>query len=346
MHGAIPACMRWWVTLTVVALTTVAAWGGPLSDTEQARQAMHVAEQQVASLNAKHDQLDGQLQHEKNVIDRLKLEKASWRRDRELRAKLADGKDMADQLDALDKQVAAAQARLATTRTQLVQAIDSELAAGATRERAVELGKLRAQLVAQPHAAKKIVIPDAEIDPLADPEDLEAQAAALRASEQELNQQVAGLDTQAKDFANQADLRKQHERAIDVFRRDDDQPLRTQAVAHTDNPASISGGGAGSGSGSTVPSGQDTANNDHGSTVTNSATAGSTGFENEATIVLGNVVDQATIDGLSRASRSGDPAQRADAAKRARDAVRARLELLQRKRAAIETRAKQLRGGK
>jgi chromosome segregation ATPase len=118
--------MRWWATLTVVALTVVAAWGEPLSDTEQARQAMRASEQQVASLNAKHGQLDGQLQHENNLIDRLKVEKASWRRDRELRAKLADANDMADQLGALDKQVAAAQAKLATTRTQLVQVIDVE----------------------------------------------------------------------------------------------------------------------------------------------------------------------------------------------------------------------------
>jgi hypothetical protein len=78
-------------------------------------------------------------------------------------------------------------------------------------------------------------------------------------------------------------------------------------------------------------------------TINGSSTAG---FETEATIVLGDVVDPATIDGLARASRSGDPAKRAEAALHARDAVRTRLELLQKKRAAIEARARQLRGGK
>jgi cell division protein FtsB len=56
------------------------------------------------------------------------------------------------------------------------------------------------------------------------------------------------------------------------------------------------------------------------------------------------VIDRSTIDGLVRASRSGDPKQRAEAAKQARDAVAKRLEQLKKKRAMIEARAKQLRG--
>jgi len=46
---------------------------------------------------------------------------------------------------------------------------------------------------------------------------------------------------------------------------------------------------------------------------------------------------------MLRAQRSGDPKQRAEAAARARDAVAKRLELLKKKRAMIEARAKQLR---
>jgi hypothetical protein len=55
------------------------------------------------------------------------------------------------------------------------------------------------------------------------------------------------------------------------------------------------------------------------------------------------VIDRSTIDGMLRAQRSGDPKQRAAAAAQARDAVAKRLELLKKKRAMIEARAKQLR---
>ena len=71
----------------------------------------------------------------------------------------------------------------------------------------------------------------------------------------------------------------------------------------------------------------------------------STSFESSA-VALGEVIDRSTIDGMLRASRSGDPKQRAEAAAPARDAVAKRLELLKKKRAMIEARAKKLRGAK
>ena len=55
------------------------------------------------------------------------------------------------------------------------------------------------------------------------------------------------------------------------------------------------------------------------------------------------MIDRTTIDGLTRAQRSGDPAKRAEAARSARDAVALRLDQLKKKRAQIEARAKQLR---
>src|SRR5439155_3488523 len=160
--------------------------------------------------------------------------------------------------------------------------------------------KLRAQLGAATRAPKKIVIPDAEIDPLADPEDLDKQAADLKEAEQELSRQVQGLDVQAKDLAEVADLRKHHDRAIDMSRRDDDQPSRTAQHSGGEdkgisNPGTQSTGGAGAGSGSgagTGGGGTDTTfGADHGTS--------STAFEAEATIVLGDVLDHATIDGLA-----------------------------------------------
>jgi hypothetical protein len=69
----------------------------------------------------------------------------------------------------------------------------------------------------------------------------------------------------------------------------------------------------------------------------------SAGYESEALVVLVNVVDATTIDALTRAQRSGDPAQRAETARKTRDAVKARMDSLAKKRAQIEARAKSLR---
>jgi hypothetical protein len=336
--------MRWWLALAIMTFTVVAAWAQPAAGTEQARQAERAADHGVAALKGTRDELVAQFQREKDAIDRLKHERPSWRRDRRLNAELANSKDTADRLAALDQELLAAQTALAIARGKLALAIDAELAAAPAPARAVELTKLRTQLAAVMRAVKKIVIPDAEIDPLADPEDLDAQAAALRASEQELGKQVAGLDNQAKELARSADLRKQHERTIELARRDDDQPLRSQAISHETAASGTLAIGSGSGAASGPPTDSQNSSGERGSAPI--AASGPPGFENEATVVLGDVVDQATIDGLARASRSGDPAQRAQAAARTRDAVRARLELLQKKRAAIEARARQLRGAK
>ncbi|MGE5187367.1 MAG: hypothetical protein ACM31C_35215 [Acidobacteriota bacterium] len=297
---------RWWLAV-VLALAPAIASAEP------------TAQQRVAALAVQRAQLVQRFQQETDAIDHLKKEKASWRRDRELRSALAESADTANQLAAVDKQLSQLRAQLGPVKTP-----------------------------------KKIVIPDAEIDPLADPEDLDKQAADLKQAEQELARQVQGLDVQAKELAEVADLRKHHERANDLARRDDDQPFRTAqtggetkglqngggaASPGTNTGGAGAGSGSGAGGGSTGGGGTgtgDTFGTDHGS-------PGSTQFEAEATIVLGDVLDHATIDGLARASRSGDPAQRADAAKRARDAVKARLELLAKKRAAIEARSKALK---
>jgi hypothetical protein len=274
-------------------------------------------------LVAQRTQLVQKFQSETDQVDRLKKEKASWRRDRELRQAMADSADTANQLAAIDKQIA----KLRPVKTP-----------------------------------KKIVIPDGSLDPLADPEDLDKQAADLRAAEAELAGQAKGLDVQAKDLADVADLRKHHERAIDMSRRDDDQPLRTAQHStgasdstQTANPTNGAGspppgtgGGAGAPGGGGAGSGSG-GGGDHSGTAGTDSFAGTdrspsaSSFESEASVVLGDVLDHATIDGLAKASRSGDPAQRADAAKKAASAVRARAAALAKQRAAIEARAKQLR---
>nr|MBA3821352.1 hypothetical protein [Deltaproteobacteria bacterium] len=191
--------------------------------------------------------------------------------------------------------------------------------------RAQQLARLKAQLVPPTQRlVHRIKIPNLELDPGADPEDLDLQAAQLRALEAELQRQIGGLEKQSKDLERVAELRTSHDRASVLDRRDDGQPSR--------NPQQASGGREAV---------------DGAASPENGDTGGSSepppSFESEATVVLADVVDPTTIDTLTRAQRSGDPAQRAKAAARTRDAVKAKLDLLRQKRAQIEQRAKQLR---
>ncbi|HEY4243878.1 MAG TPA: hypothetical protein VGM88_28890 [Kofleriaceae bacterium] len=300
--------------------------------TDRATTAETAGEREVADLTAKHDALARRYQDELAAVDNLKKQRASWRRDRELRASLSTAADTANQLTAAAGTLAAAQGRLVATRRALIAAIDAELPA-ASPDRAKILAARKQQLAALVgRGAHRIVLPDTKIDPLADPEELDQQAAALRASEDELSREVAGLDSQAAELDRIADLRKHHDRASDLANRDDDAPVH--AATHGTDHQSFNGDSAAVGGG--VPSGGP------GTTTTLAGGADRT-FEAEATVALADVVDASTIDSLSRASRSGDPAQRAAAAHRAHDAVALRLEQLRKKRAEVEARAKTLR---
>jgi hypothetical protein len=307
--------------------------GSGANATDTARTAVTADEQKLAQVSKQRTSIAQHYQEQLGAIDGLKKEKASWRRDRELRQSMADANDTSTQLAKLDRELASANGTLAKARHELVVAIDHELAAGASGTRATQLGKLRAQLdVKAP--AKKIVLPDAEIDPLADPEELDQQVQVIAETEKQLANQVAGLDAQAAELAHVADLRKHNERAKDLMLSEDDQPHRNAQQSSSKGVAdglSTPTSGAGAGGGGGTSGGGDTFGTDHGS------------FETEATFVLGEVIDRSTIDNLSRAQRSGDPAKRADAARAARDAVSSRLDQLKKKRQQIEQRAKQLR---
>ena len=313
--------------------------------TDQARTAATRAEQRVDQLSVQRGQLAQRYQDELSTIDRLKQQKPSWRRDRELRTSLSDSADTAKQLQQVTRELAAAQTSLGSARASVVAAIDKEIAAGLAGSRAQTLAKLRVQLAPQVGPApKKIVIPDAEIDPLADPEELDEQAHAIRVSEDQLSRQVVGLDVQVKDLKEVDDLRRQHQRATDLALRDDDQPHRN---AQSSTSRSSAGDGAtltnpvggGSGAGTPPPG----AGGDTEHLPSTPTSGGASAFETQLTVTLGDVIDHSTIEGLMRASRSGDPAQRAIAAQQVRDAVAARLDQLKKKRAAIELRAKSLR---
>ncbi len=325
--------MRPWVLALVLSAASVApvgrAWAQPaglVESTTRAYNSSSAAERRVADLAAQRNTLAQRYEDELRSIDRLKNQRASWRRDRELRDQLSEANESAKKLASVTSDLAAAQTQLASARRVLISAIDAELAANPAATRKAQLDTARAQIMPTRRAAHRIVLPDLQIDPLADPEELDQQAAALRASEAELARQIGGLDTQAKELDRVAMLRKQHDRTNEMDRREDNTSRRN-------TPAS--GGRGGSPEAVADSGGPDGRPGEAG--------APPPSFEAEASVVLAEVVDTSTLDSLDRAQRSGDPKQRAEAAKRARDAVAAKLDLLRIKRAQIEQRAKQLR---
>ncbi|HSS00040.1 MAG TPA: hypothetical protein VLM79_23450 [Kofleriaceae bacterium] len=283
------------------------------------------AEQQVAHLAARRAELKQRYEDEVAEIDRLKKQRASWRRDRDLRDSLSASLETSKQLDAATREVDVAQRTLVNARRAFLTAIDAELKAGAPAPRAQRLGRAKVLLASQlrdvPH---RILIPDLRIDPLADPEELLQHANELRASELELGRQIDELATQAIDLEHTAQLRKQHERQGDLVNRYDDQPHRNSSRAES----STDGPGVG---GVSDPS-----------SLPNAPTNVPSSFESYVPTVLADVIDASTINNFTAAQLSGDPAQRAAAARKAHDAVAQRLEQVRRKRLEIEARAKRL----
>jgi hypothetical protein len=340
MWGAITVAVLRSLTLICLLLVTTPVWAELAQQTAQAQTTVSTDETKVTQLSAQRTKTAQRYQDQLGAVDRLKKQKASWRRDRELRDSLADSADTANQLATLNTQLATAIRTLAQARQDLVAAIDREKPT-ATGARATQLDQLRAQVTAiLGPPPKKIVLPDAEVDPLADPEELDQQAQVIAETEKQLANQVAGLDSQAAELAHVADLRKHNDRAKEMMLNDDDQPHRN--VQHSSGkeggPADTLTPTNGAGTGGTDTGGTGT----QGAGGTFNGASGST-FESEATFVLGEVIDHSTIDSLTRAQRSGDPAKRAEAARLARDAVSQRLDQLKKKRAQIEARAKQLR---
>jgi len=296
--------------------------------TDAALDKVEASEDKRAKLAKAKTKLHERYSKELAEVDKLKNTRASWRRDRQLRDKLAVSLETANELTAAATKIANLDKTLRKQRKALIKAIDAELAGGATgkREKSLRTARLDATTKVGGKKAKKIVLPDDEIDPLADPEDLEAQAKALRASEKELEKQVASLEKQAKRFRKQAELRKQHDRADELASRDDGQPRRTS-------------GSSGRSGDEAAPTGAD----DLGSDDDVGETPDPGAFEGDPAVVLSDVVDGDTVDALKQAERSSDPETKAKAAERARKAVAARLARLEKRRKEIEARARELR---
>jgi hypothetical protein len=331
--------MRRWLivlVLSVASATASAQSVPPATVTVKAQEVATTAERRVATLLAQRGVLTARYESELRAIDRLKQQKKTWNRDRDLKDKLSAANETAKSLTKADRELAAAQAQLVGSRRTLVTAIDTELATNPLPARADQLKKLRLGLVPQvKRSVHRIAIPNLEVDPGADPEDLDAQSAELRQIEAELQRQINSLDKQSKDLAQVAELRQSHDRANALDRREDGTPTR--------NPTRTQGGGRGD---EALSDPAPTAGTDNGGGDKGESTAPPTEAPtalDEASTVLADVVDPSTIDVLNSAQRSGDPGKRSKAAAKTRDAVKARLAQLRQKRALIEQRAKQLR---
>ena len=330
--------MRWLIVLVLTMASAVAGAQSvpPANITAKAQEVASAAERRVAQLAAQRQQLAARYEGELSAIDRLKQKKKTWNSERELKSKLSAANETATQLRDVDRTLTAARSQLAGSRRVLVAAIDAELAAKPVAARAQALQKLRAQLVPavkQP-SVHRIAIPNLEVDPNADPEDLDAQAAELRQIEAELMRQVNSLDKQSKDLERVAELRRSHDRTIALDRRDDNTPTRNTPPGGNNGAR-----GLGEAAGDSAPA----PTQDEGTNTGVPPPSSDMGYESEATVVLQDVVDPSTIDTITSAQRSGDPSKRSKAAAKTRDAVKAKLDQLRAKRALIEQRAKQLR---
>lgn len=289
--------------------------------TNSAEIATLAAEQHLAHLAQLRGGLQRRYEAETAEIDRLKRQRASWRRDRELRDSLSSSLETSNQLEAVTRELDKAHRELSHTRRTYLAAVELELGGEPTGRRASHLDRIRAVLEAQVKAApRRIVIPDLEIDLLADPEELVLRATELRAIEDELGRQLAALASRVADLDHAAQLRRQHSRAADLVNRDDDQSHRT---------ARSRGGATAEGAD------QPLIDPTHLPTSPLSPTT----FDNAVPTVLADVIDASTISSFTAAQRSGDPAKRAQAARRAHDAVAKRLDQVRKKRAEIEARA-------
>jgi hypothetical protein len=278
--------------------------------------------------------LEGQLAEQ----DRLQRQRASWRRDRQLKDKRAEAHATAGRIAAIDQRVRELGARLVVAQRALLAAAEAELRGTPAAERRRRLDGWAANMRRALQPAKKIILPDHRIDPLADPEDLEFQARRIAASEKELEREVEALTRRAERFERMDALRQKRNRASELGSLDDNRPRRSTGRIGTQGERDDNAG-LGGFDGDSAPEPGD------GAAPPNEDPSGGLS-ESDPVVVLADVVDAGTIDALRRAESSGDPAARARAAVRAKSQVSAQLERLRKTREAIARRVRQLRGGK
>lgn len=320
--------------------------------TDRAAARVAATERRRRALRADKDRLRGVYNRQLQEIDRLKAQRRSWRRDRQLAEQKAESQRTALALGKIDRELRALSARLGSERKALAAAIDREIGAGATGARLTRLVSLRAAVRrALRPPVRKILIPDAELDELADPEELIEQIAMLEHAETELAREEAALAQRAARYQRMADLRAKRQRADDLGELDDDGVRRTTtrvaAASSGDRGTSAdseSQDGAGAPTGPGEPPGGGADDGDSGGFGGGEPSdPGPGGSLSDVSIVLSDVVDASTRDALRRADRSSDPAAKARAARRAKVQVEARLERLRKSRLRIETYLRRLR---
>lgn len=275
-------------------------------------------------------------------LDRLKQSKASWRRDRQIRAKKAESQATAARLSRVDAELRALDAQLKVQRESLLAALTRELAdPGVSAVRRAALDKMRGQMVAalRPRA-RKIILPDDTLDELADPDELAEQIALIQQAEKELAEERQVLRQREERYTRWAMLREQRERAGQMSDLDDDQVRRS--TGRSGKASRDSGGGGASAEDSGAPSAGGDTPPENDSEAPSSPTGPDTSFETSS-VVLADVVDSSTIDALRRAGRSPNPRARAEAAARARKQVDARLDRLANSRRLIQSHLNKLR---
>jgi hypothetical protein len=106
------------------ASRAAAAVGSPLErTTENAREAVRASELRVAAIEAHKERVRADYQAQLADIDRLKRQPASWRRDRQVRAKMAESLKTARELRSHERTLQTASRRLEARRAALLQAL-------------------------------------------------------------------------------------------------------------------------------------------------------------------------------------------------------------------------------
>lgn len=346
------------IVLALLMVGALPAVADPRKDTDTAMSELRIAEASLHTATSNRTVLGARYEAELRTIDRLKKQRGSWRRDRQLREALAGSLETAKQLEAATAEQKRAVARQEKAKQRTLTAVAAELAQPSSDSaRTARLARERSRLTPAPPAPRKIVIPDLQIDPLADPEELEQQAAAIRQSEDALAVQVASLDQRATRLDQVAELRRQHKRAGDLTDREEGQTRRGTFTNNRERYGGVDAeedpgppaNGSGAGHPPVEPGPTTPPPEQPGPEIREDQLLAPTQAEMvalaESSTVLGDVIDAVAIESLRKAQASNDPAVRAAAAKRARDAASAKLEQLRKHRAAIEARARGLRGG-
>lgn len=186
--------------VAAAAATTAGLTSGPglpaaKTVVEQAGTLMQELQRHVVQLVAQRVEINQRYRTELDTIDRLKRQRPSLWRDRELRDSLSSSLDTANQLSAVDRETKQVNLKLLSVRRAYLDAIDAELAGGPEPARVQQLLIERAPLARQfAVPARRFLMPDLEIDPLADPEEIDQRVIELRASEAELDRLLGLID--------------------------------------------------------------------------------------------------------------------------------------------------------